>query len=115
VAKIFFKLPVYFVSNVIVANILGLILTQIPRCCQRGRSFFTTTGMGAIGVSLTMVVVGMMTAHLAYVSHQTIGYILCPFAIVGGILWAVAAIQMCVLGSECNAGGSDVEMAEQQE
>ena len=108
-------LPVHFLSNVILVNVLGLILIQIPRCCRRGRSFFRYTGIGAIFVSLTMLIVGMITAHIAYVSDETVGYILCPFAIVGGILWAIAAIQMCVLGTECNAEGSDVEMAEQQE
>ena len=66
-------------------------------------------------VSLTVLVIGLITAHLAYIFDETKGYILCPFAVVGGILWAIAAIQMCVIGSECNAGESDVEMAEQQE
>ena len=108
-------LPVHFLSNVILVNILGLTLIQIPRCCRKGRSFLRYTGIGAIFVSLTMLIVGMVTAHIAYVSDETVGYILCLFAIVGGILWAVAAIQMCVLGTECNAGGSDVELAEQQE
>ena len=114
-AGIVFKLSVYFVSDVIVANILGLILILIPWCSRRGRSFFRYTGIGAMFVSLTVLVVGMITAHIAYVSDETKGYILCPFAIVGGILWAIAAVQMCVLGAECNGGGSDVEMPEQQE
>ena len=102
----------------LVINIIGLVLFQIPWCCRKGRCFLYTAGGFAVFLSLGMLALGITMVFYFYVP------LICAFAVVGGILWAVAATLIFVyVGSyaeseqaqQPNNNNADVELVEQQQ
>jgi len=99
----------------LVINIIGLVLFQIPWCCRKGRCFLYTAGGFAVFLSLGMLALGITMVFYFYVP------LICAFAVVGGILWAVAATLIFVyVGSyaeseqaqQPNNNNADVELVD---
>ena len=102
-----------YVLLMIVPNITGLLSLYTPG------NTFCVKGFWGILLSLEMMVFGFVGVFYSYVYHETIGYILCSFFVVGAILWAVASSLMFVLHNErereCNHERAlDVELTEQK-
>ena len=99
----------------LVINIAGLVMFQIPWCCRQTRCFLYTAGGLAVFLSLGMLVLGITMVSYFYVT------LTCAFAVVGGILWAVAAtLTFVYVGSyaeseqaqQPNNNNADVELVD---
>jgi len=75
-------------------NLVGLVLFQIPWCCQKGPCFLYTAGGFAVILFLAMLALGLAVG-------PTVGYsvymiIMWAFGNAGAICWLVSAVLMFV-------------------
>ena len=76
---------------VLIINIVGLVLFQIPWCCRQRRCFLFTAGCFAAFLSLSMLTITIVTALESSIYFSVEGWIAFAFGVVGAILWTVAA------------------------
>ena len=81
---------------VLVINIVGLVLFQIPWCCRQGRCFLFTAGCFAVFLSLSTLIITIFAAVECSIYFSVEGWIAFAFGLVGAILWTVAASLMFV-------------------
>lgn len=115
---------IVFCSIVLIMNIVGLVLFQIPWCCRKGCCFLNGAAGVAVFLSVSMLVISIYAALVFDNSFLPLGYIIGTLGAVGAILWAVAATQMFVFvrsgrhaewEKEHNERASDVGVAEQSD